>query len=120
MEGQRFLDVWEPSLLAAPRFCTSNPAKGIVVGFILCLYNYLCILKNKKYKIHPCGMATLKNMLYLTYLYCLSTSAMTSKPRNRHNMGYINRFFSIPSKDFLFCFMIYFPLLFLLTPPPTA
>ena len=49
---------WSPSLLAAPRLCGPNPAQGFFVGFILCLCNYVSVLKNNKQKIHPNGMAT--------------------------------------------------------------
>ena len=50
-------------MLATPRVSSSNPAQGIFVGFILCLYKMsVCVEKYViNQKIHPCGMATLKN-----------------------------------------------------------
>ena len=43
---------WPTSLLAALSACGLNPAQGIFVRIIICLYDYLCVFKNNKLKIH--------------------------------------------------------------------
>ena len=92
------------SLLAAPRVSSSNPAQGVFVGFILCLYKNNCVCRkiiNKK--IHPFWMAKFKKISCLATLKHINNSLKIQVGHQNASYYIIsNAYFTVLSLNHLF------------------